>query len=134
MDNSQAIACASTAIGRVDIVPTLLKVLCEMTGLRFAAVARVEGTTWTAYALRDDLSLGAQSGDELSFITNLGFDSQAARLPIVFEQPDIDLHSSRQTFFSVRSFISVPIYIDGERQFGALCALDSNPTNLREPR
>lgn len=134
MDNTQGIARAVAAIARIDAVPSLLKVLCEMTGLRFAAVARVEGTTWTAYALRDDLSLGAQSGDELSFITNLGFDSQAARLPIVFEQPGIDPPSSPQTLFSVRSFISVPIDIDGERHFGTLCALDSNPTSLREPR
>jgi signal transduction histidine kinase len=134
MDNTQGIARAAAAIARIDAVPSLLKVLCEMTGLRFAAVARVEGTTWTAYALRDDLSLGVQPGDELSFITNLGFDSQAARLPIVFEQAGIDPQSSRQTLFSVRNFISVPINIDGERQFGALCALDSNPTNLREPR
>jgi hypothetical protein len=83
MDNSQNIACAIAAIGRVDAVPTLLKVPCEMTGLRFAAVARVEGRTWRAYSVRDDLWLGVQPGGELSFMAKLGFDSRAARLPIV---------------------------------------------------
>jgi hypothetical protein len=86
MDNSQDVACAVRAIGRIDAVPTLLKVLCEMTGLRFAAVAHVEGTSWTVYAVRDDLSLGVQPGGELPFMARLGFDSRAARFPITFEQ------------------------------------------------
>lgn len=134
MDNSQEIACTVAAMGRVDVVPTLLKVLCEMTGLRFAAVAHVEGTTWTAYAVRDDLSLGVRPGDELSFTSSLGFDCRAARFPIVFEQPGTDSSPSGQTFRSIKSFISVPIIIGSERHFGSLCALDSKPASLREPR
>jgi signal transduction histidine kinase len=134
MDNSQDIACAVAAIGRIDAVPTLLKVLCEMTGLRFAAVAGVEGSTWTAYAVRDDLSLEVQPGDELSLMASLGFDSRAARLPIVFEEAGMDPCLRGQTFRSIKSFISVPIIVGSERHFGTLCALDSNPTSLREPR
>jgi signal transduction histidine kinase len=134
MDNSQDIARAVAALGRVDALPTLLRVLCEMTGLRFAAVAHVEGTTWTAYALRDDLSLGVQPGDELSFMASLGFDSLAARLPIVFEQSGMDSTPCGQTLWSIKSFISVPIIVGSERHFGTLCALDSNPASLREPR
>jgi len=131
MDNSQDIACAVAAIGRVDAVPTLLKVLCEMTGLRFAAVARVEGRTWTAYAVRDDLWLSVQPGGELSCMARLGFDSRAARLPIIFEQ-DPTARDPRSP--SIKSFISVPIIVGGGRHFGALCALDSNPASLGEPR
>ena len=134
MDNTQDIAAAVAAIARIDAVPTLLKVLCEMTGLRFAAVAGVEGTTWTAYALRDDLSLGVQAGDELSFMTDLGFDSRAARLPIIFEQSGMEPTPCSETLHSIKSFFSVPISMGGERHFGALFALDSNPTSLREPR
>ena len=134
MDNSRDIAFHVTAIGRVDAVPTLLKVLCEMTGLRFAAVAHVEGGTWTAYAMRDDLSLGVQPGGELSFIASLGFDSRAARLPIIFEQAAADPISCGHSSDFIKSFISVPIIVGGERQFGTLCALDSKPTSLREPR
>lgn len=134
MDNSQDIACAIAAIGRVDAVPTLLKVLCEMTGLRFAAVAGVEGTTWTAYAVRDDLSLGVQPGSELSHMASLGFDSRAARLPIVFEHAGMDPIPSNPTVRSIKSFVSVPIIVSSGRHFGTLCALDSNPTGLREPR
>lgn len=134
MDNPRDIAGAVAALDRVDAVPTLLKVLCEMTGLRFAAVAHVVGTTWTACAVRDDLSLGVHPGGEVSFIASLGFDARAARLPIVFEQAGMDSKPSGHTLCSIKSFISVPVIIGNGRHFGALCALDSNPTNLREPR
>jgi signal transduction histidine kinase len=134
MDSTQDIASHIAAIGRVDAVPTLLKVLCEMTGLRFAAVARVEGSIWTAYAVRDDLSLGLQSGDELSFMASLGFDSRAASLPIIFEQAAADPIPRGHAFRSIKSFISVPIIVGSERHFGTLCALDSNPITVREPR
>jgi signal transduction histidine kinase len=134
MDSTQDIASHIAAIGRVDAVPTLLKVLCEMTGLRFAAVARVEGSTWTACGVRDDLSLGIQPGDELSFMASLGFDSRAARHPIIFEQAGADPIPRGHSFRFIKSFISVPIIVGNERYFGMLCALDSNPITLREPR
>jgi signal transduction histidine kinase len=100
-DNARAV----TAIARVDVLPTLLKVLCEMTGVRFAAVARVAGDIWTAYAVRDELSLGMGPGSELA---------PALR--------------------SVKSFVSVPIIVGNGRHFGALCALDVNVASLRGPR
>ena len=35
-------------INRISAVPAMLQVIAEMTGMRFAAVARVTQTTWTA--------------------------------------------------------------------------------------
>jgi signal transduction histidine kinase len=134
MDNSQEIACAVAAIGRVAAVPTLLKVLCEISCLRFAAVAHVEGAKWTAYAVRDELSLGVKPGEELPFMTGLGFDSRAARDPIVFAQSGMDPVPCGSTLRSIKSFVSVPIVLGSERHFGTLCALDWNPASLREPR
>ncbi|MDP9032559.1 MAG: sensor histidine kinase, partial [Pseudomonadota bacterium] len=40
-------------IGRISAVPAILQVVSEMTGLRFAAVARVTDDSWTACAVRD---------------------------------------------------------------------------------
>jgi signal transduction histidine kinase len=133
MDNSQDIAGAVAAIGRVAALPTLLKVLCEMTGLRFAAVAGVEGTKWTAYAVRDDLALGVQPGGELSLVASLGFDSGAACLPIVFGRADPTPFG--QAPHSINSFVSVPIKVSGgDRHFCTLCAFDFRTATLREPR
>jgi hypothetical protein len=45
LDNPGEIA---AAVGRIEAIPTLLQVLCESTGMRFAAVARVTENTWIA--------------------------------------------------------------------------------------
>jgi hypothetical protein len=47
-DTPQEIATDVQAVGFVKTVPTLLRVLCETTGMGFAAVARVTDSTWTA--------------------------------------------------------------------------------------
>src|ERR1700680_526497 len=50
------------AVGKIHAVPTLLDVLCESTGMGFAAVARISDTTWTACAVKDDMGLGLTPG------------------------------------------------------------------------
>ncbi len=134
MYSSPDITRAVAAIGRIEAVPTLLKVLCEMTGLRFAVVARVTGSTWTACAVRDDLSLGVEPGDPLAFLANFGVDSQIARVPIVIDQAKMPYTPLSMALGSIQSFISVPIIVTNGRHFGALCALDSKPAGLGEPR
>jgi len=134
MYSSPDITRAVAAIGRIEAVPTLLKVLCEMTGLRFAVVARVTGSTWTACAVRDDLSLGVEPGDPLAFLANFGVDSQIARVPIVIDQAKMPYTPLSMALGSIQSFISVPIIVTNGQHFGALCALDSKPAGLGEPR
>ena len=52
-------------IGRISAVPAMLKVISDMTGLRFAAVARVTDDTWTACAVLDQLEFGLGVGGEI---------------------------------------------------------------------
>jgi len=40
-------------VQRISAVPAILQVVSETTGLRFAAVARVTETSWTACAVLD---------------------------------------------------------------------------------
>jgi hypothetical protein len=86
----EEIAEAVAAIGRIEAVPTLLAVLCEATGMRFAVVARVTDTTWTACAVQDDIHLGVKPGGELAVNTTLCFESSASRKPIVIEHASVD--------------------------------------------
>ena len=53
MEASEDSARAVAAIARIDAVPTLFKVLCEMTRMRVAVIARVTDSTWTACAVKD---------------------------------------------------------------------------------
>jgi signal transduction histidine kinase len=143
-DTPQDIAKAVAAIGRIDAAPTLLAVLCETTGMRFAVVARVTGKIWTACAVQDDMQLGVKAGGQLAFRSNLAFESQASRAPIVVEHAAIVVeHASTDARYrtnarlnnihKIESYISVPIFLPSGRYFGNLCALDPRPTKVAGP-
>src|SRR6202790_2854753 len=135
-ETPQDIAKAVAAIGRIDAVPTLLAVLCETTGMRFAVVARVTGKIWTACAVQDDIQLAVKAGGQLALSTNLAFESQASRTPIVVEHASTDPRyrtNADPRIYQIESFISVPIFLPGGRYFGNLCALDPRPIKLAGP-
>ena len=77
MDSSLDASQAVTAIGRIDAVPTLLEVMCEVSGMRLAMVAHVDAKVWTVCAVRDELGVGITAGDPLALRTNLDLESQA---------------------------------------------------------
>jgi signal transduction histidine kinase len=132
-DSPEDIAQAVTAIGRIDAVPTLLAVLCEVTGMRFAVVARVSDTHWTACAVQDDIHLGVKPGGDLAFDTTLCFETRATRAPIVIEHASVDPHHRPQNMPSLckfESYVSVPIILASGRYFGNLCALDPSPAKV----
>lgn len=51
-------------VGRLSSVPDVLTVLTRLTGMGFAAVARVTDTRWITCQVRDDLAFGLAPGDE----------------------------------------------------------------------
>jgi len=109
-------------------------VLCETTGMRFAVVARVTDTTWTACAVQDEMGLGVKPGGQLDVSATL---CCASRAPIVIEHASIDPHYHTHPvpkLFKIESYISVPIILTGGRYFGNLCALDPSPAKVAEPR
>jgi signal transduction histidine kinase len=136
MENSNNIAQAVTVIGRMDAVPTLLQVLCDITGMRLAMVVHVTAKVWTVCAVLDELHLGIIPGGLLALRTNLAFESQASRAPIVIEQASSDprfMHRDRRGLYQVESYVSVPIFLSSGNYFGTLCAFDPKPAKLGEP-
>ncbi len=138
MGNSpQEVAKAVAAIGRIDAVPTLLKVLCEITGMGFATVVRVADEIWTACAIKDDLHLGVMPGCQLPINKTLCIESMALRSPIVVEHVSADpRYRSHPVLkrYQIESCVSMPIVLSDGRYFGNLCALDRNPSKVAEPR
>jgi len=131
-DASHAVA----AIRRIDAVPTLLEVLCEITGMRLYMVAHVSAKVWTVCALQDDLHLGITTGGPLAVRTNLGLESQASRTPIVIEQASTDpryMNRHKRGLYQVESYVSVPIFLPSGGYFGTLCALDPKPAGVGQP-
>lgn len=54
---------------RLEVISTVLDVLCQTTGLRIALVARVTESSWTACAVRDQADFGLKPGDQLELAT-----------------------------------------------------------------
>jgi signal transduction histidine kinase len=122
------------AIAAIDAVPTILDVVCRITGMRFAAVARVTETRWTACAVRDQIDFGLKPGDELELVTTICNEiRQSGRAVIidhVAEDPEFrDHHTPR--LYGFQSYISMPIVRRDGEFFGTLCAIDPAPAKLR---
>ncbi|MDB6084818.1 MAG: histidine kinase [Gammaproteobacteria bacterium] len=132
-DSPGGIADAVAAVGRIEAVPTLLAVLCEVTGMRAAVVARVTDTTWTACAVRDEIHLGVEPGREVALDTAPCFESPGCRAPTVIEHASADAlyHTHRVSkLFEIESYVSVPIILADGRLFGNLCAVDPSPAKV----
>ncbi|MEP7246326.1 MAG: GAF domain-containing sensor histidine kinase [Gammaproteobacteria bacterium] len=118
-------------------VPSILEVVCQSTGLRFAAVARVTDSTWTACAVRDEIAFGLKPGGELDLKTTICDEirdsGKAVIIDHVAQDPVFrDHHTCKM--YGFQSYISTPIVRTNGEFFGTLCALDPLPANLSNPR
>jgi signal transduction histidine kinase len=137
MHTSEGSARAVAAISTIETVPTLLQVLCEITGLRFAAVVRIAGSSWVACAVRDDLRLGVSTGAQLGFLHGFATEPGAQRAPIVVARSDANSKRGvprTPNGAPIETFISAPIVVANRRYFGILCALDTNPLAVTDAR
>jgi signal transduction histidine kinase len=136
-DDPAAIARDVEAVGRIGAVPSLLRVICQNTGMGFAAVARVTEGTWTACAVQDDIAFGLPVGGQLDVQTTLCRESRAARQPVVIDHASTDPayrdhHTPR--IYGIESYISVPIVMPNGDYFGNLCAIDPRPAMVSDER
>ncbi|WP_269759844.1 HAMP domain-containing sensor histidine kinase [Variovorax sp. E3] len=137
VDSDEAIARDVAAIGRISAVPSLLKVICQNTGMGFAAVARVTDGTWTACAVEDTIQFGLKPGGRLQVQTTLCSESRAARQPVVIDHASTDpVYFNHHTprLYNIESYISVPIIHSNGDYFGNLCAIDPRPARVSDAR
>ena len=136
-DSPSAIARDIASVGRIDAIPTLLRVICETTGMGFSAVARVTEATWTVCAVDDGLDFGLAPGGQLDVDTTLCKEARAARAPVYFDQASLsanyrDHHTPR--IYRIESYVSVPIILPDGEYFGNLCAIDPRPARVSDPK
>ncbi|NBF08643.1 GAF domain-containing sensor histidine kinase [Pseudomonas sp. Fl4BN1] len=128
------IAVDIATIGRISAVPAMLQVIREMTGLRFAAVARVTEHSWHVCAVLDQLDFGLKVGGELDVVTTLCHEIRAAHVSVVIDKASEDpLYHNHHTprLYGFESYISVPVFRTDGRFFGTICALDPSPLPLK---
>jgi signal transduction histidine kinase len=136
-DSAEEIARDIAALTRLQAVPTLLEVLCESTGMRFAAVARVSENTWTACVVKDEISFGVTPGGQLDLESTLCIESKRSNAPIVIEQASTDpryCNHPTPKLYQFESYVSVPIVLPNGRYFGNLCAIDPAPAKVADPK
>jgi K+-sensing histidine kinase KdpD len=136
-DSAEEIARDVAAVNRLEALPTLLEVLCDSTGMRFAAVARVSENTWTACVVKDEISFGLAPGGQLDLETTLCIESKRSNAPIVIEQASTDpryCNHPTPKLYEFESYVSVPIVLPNGCYFGNLCAIDPAPAKVADPK
>jgi hypothetical protein len=124
------------AVARIDVVPTLLQVVCKVTRLGFAAVARVTDDRWIACAVHDEIAFGLAAGGELKVATTLCDQIRDTREPVIIDHVARDaIYREHPTpkMYGFESYISMPIILRNGEFFGTLCAIDPRPAALRSP-
>lgn len=125
------------AVARLTSVPLMLRLICEDTGMGFAAVARVTDDAWVACAVQDNISFGLRVGASLAIETTLCKEAKDARTPIVIDHASVDpIYRDHHTpkIYGIESYISFPIVRANGEHFGNLCAVDPRPAAASDPR
>jgi signal transduction histidine kinase len=124
------------AVAKIDVVPTILEVVCRTTGLGFAAVARVTEDRWIACAVRDEIAFGLQPGGELSVETTICNEIRDSGQAVVIDHvagDELFCRHPTPKMYGFQSYIAVPITRPDGQFFGTLCGLDPRPARLNTP-
>ncbi|UCJ18286.1 GAF domain-containing sensor histidine kinase [Pseudomonas sp. MM211] len=121
------------AVAKIEAIPMILRMVKHVTGLRFAAVARVTDKQWVTCAVDDSIDFGLKPGDELALETTICDEIRQHRTPVLFghasEHPIFSRHHTPK-FYGLESYVSIPIIRANGDFFGTLCAIDPAPANL----
>jgi signal transduction histidine kinase len=131
-----ALTADMAAISKIDAVASILEIVCRVTGMGFAAVARVTKDRWIACAVRDEIAFGLLPGGELDVKTTICDEirdsGRAVVIDHVAEDKDFRNHHTRD-LYGLQSYISMPIILPDGAFFGTLCAIDPRPARLNRP-
>jgi GAF domain-containing protein len=135
--NSDAAIEADVAkIRSLSIIPLILEVICKITGMGFAAIARVTTEKWVACDVRDEIKFGLLPGGELKLDTTICHEIRQTGDGVVIDSVDKDeVYASHHTpaMYGFKSYISMPIARRDSTFWGTLCAIDPSPAILNTP-
>ncbi|WP_461451759.1 GAF domain-containing sensor histidine kinase [Mucilaginibacter sp.] len=124
------------AINSIDVVPTILEVICRTTGMGFAAVARVTDEKWVACSVLDEIEFGLKPGGELKLETTICNEIRQSGDGVVIDHVEFDEDFNNHhtpAMYGFQSYISMPINRKDGSFFGTLCAIDPRPAKLNTP-
>ena len=136
LSTAEPYAADVATVSAFGVVPTLLDTVCRITGMGFAAIARVTEDRWIACSVKDDINFGLPPGGELKLETTICHEIRQHRQAVVISNVDADPgYAAHHTpaIYGLKSYISVPIVLSDGRFFGTLCAIDPHPHDLSKP-
>lgn len=114
----------------------ILEQLCALTGMGFAAVARVTETRWIACQVIDQIDFGLDAGAELDIKMTICDDIRESGEAVIIDQVSIDpvwrTHPV-PILYGFESYVSVPLTLDDGQFFGTMCAIDPKPRSISAP-
>jgi signal transduction histidine kinase len=123
-------------VSQIAAVPKVLDVVCRVTGMGFAAVARVTDSRWIACGVLDKIAFGLTPGEELTLETTICNEIRDHRQIVIIEDVSRDSHFSGHPTpaqYGFQSYISAPIVLSDGSFFGTLCAIDPKPNRVNTP-
>lgn len=124
------------AIQSIDAVPRILDVVCRVTGMGFAAVARVTEDRWICCSSRDEIAFGLGPGGELKLETTICNEVRGHGEPVIIDHVAQDAAYSvhpTPAMYGFQSYLSMPIRLEDGAFWGTLCAIDPQPRRLNTP-
>ncbi len=119
----------------ISAISSILKVVLQITGMGFAAVARVTEEKWVACQVLDEVGFGLVAGGELPIKTTLCDQIRTSHAEIIIDHVSEDpVYAGHHTpeIYGLQSYISMPIILADGSFFGTLCAIDPRPAKLRD--
>jgi GAF domain-containing protein len=121
------------ALGDDDRIRAILERVCTITGMGFAAVARVTADRWIACQVLDKIAFGLEPGSELAIATTICEEiresGEAVVIDHVAENTEWRTHHTPM-LYGFESYASFPIMLEDGSFFGTLCAIDPEPRQL----
>lgn len=120
-------------VNQIPAVSNILEVVCNTTGMGFAAIARVTGDRWVACAVNDKINFGLGVGGELNVETTLCHEVREYHHTIAIDHVAKDpVYANHHTprIYGLQSYISIPLLLKNGDFFGTLCAIDPNPATI----
>lgn len=121
------------AVQRVPGVEKMLEEMCALTGMGFAAIARVTSERWIACQLVDRIEFGMKPGDELQIQTTICSEIRASGRAVFIDHVGANTEwrtHHTPALYGFESYISVPIMLADGSFFGTLCAIDPNARDV----
>jgi GAF domain-containing protein len=123
------------ALGRDERLQAILREICAVTGMGFAAVARVTEQRWIACLVEDRIEFGLDPGDELKIHETICDEIRDSGEAVVFDDASDDIKWSRHpvpVIYGFKSYCAFPVYLDDGTFFGTLCAIDPAPRRVTD--